>query len=273
MKNDEYILSLDVSTSTIGCTLWKNHGDYGEIITVTHISPNVRNIDFVNKQHKLNEKANAFKTFVYKKEWDKINIKLIIIEEPLLNSTDPKTAAMLNQFAGMIYSKLREIYDYSVKIDYISVSNSRKYGLPEYYEYKNKDGRIAKTKTMFSNVPRKIEDVPITKYKKLLILGQIAKRFPKIKWNLNSNKTLCDKNYDKSDSIVVALGYMAMNNLWQINSDNDYTETLELIKRNIIYTNYVKTLKGDAKLKKANKMRYLVEDYQINKFLNIDLFF
>lgn len=266
--NEKYILSLDVSTSTIGCCLWKNLGDSGEIISLTHISPEYKRKKYISQYEKMYDKALLFGEYIHKMKWNELPIEMIIIEEPLINAATGNIAAMLNQFAGLVYFQLRQIFSNSVKIDYISVNDARTYGLPEYYT-PNAKGKL----TLFGNVPKTLSNKEIKDYKKMLIMGQVAKRFPQLKWNLNGNKTICKKNFDKADSVVVCLGYMAKKGFWQINPNISYDSTLDLIKEDFKYKSFVSSLpRGNGKLNKVTKIKYLIENFNINKYLNMDLF-
>lgn len=219
------ILGLDVSTSTIGCSLFK---ESGELMLLTHISPDTKE-NFLTKQDELHFKSNLFKDFLVS-NLSKYPITRIIIEEPLINAKGTaKISAQLNQFAGMVFCRIREVFE-SVKVEYITVDEARRFGLPEY---------LGK-KTMWQDVPKTIVGRKISDYRKMLVWGQVAKRFPEIQWGLTSNVTIDKKNFDKADSVMVVMGYMRQKGLWNL-KPMETDSTIDYIGRYFEYLDGVES--------------------------------
>lgn len=187
------ILSLDVSTSTIGISLFDENG---KLERLTHISPTIKKKDIINEES-LYIKSNLVKGFFSTDDWKFLNITDIVIEEPLIVSKVPITAAKLNKFAGMFYKVMREVYP-TAQVSYITVNDSRKTVFPEYVE----------KRVLWRPVPKTIRKYKIKDYRKLLVWYNIAMKFPEIKWELTRNVTIDKKNFDKADSVVVGLAFL-----------------------------------------------------------------
>ena len=99
-KEPEYILALDVSTSTIGIALFEDLGGKGELKLLHHVSPKVKPKP-ENKMEELFRKVEIFQTEFLNKYAD-FGIKRVVIEEPLLQSNNVYTIATLLRFNGMI---------------------------------------------------------------------------------------------------------------------------------------------------------------------------
>jgi len=80
IQEEYYLLGLDVSTKTIGISLFNNKG---ELLELTHISPKAKP-EPKTKTEELIKKADLFYDFVQK--YKTLNIKHVVIEEPLLRS-------------------------------------------------------------------------------------------------------------------------------------------------------------------------------------------
>ena len=81
-KEPNFILALDVSTSTIGIALFEDLGDSGELKLLHHVSPKVKPKP-ENKMEELFKKVEIFQTEFLNKYAD-FGITKVIIEEPLL---------------------------------------------------------------------------------------------------------------------------------------------------------------------------------------------
>jgi hypothetical protein len=101
------ILGLDVSTKTIGISLFEDNGDGGKLQMLTHITPKVKpkpkdNIELLIK------KAQIFQ-FEFLEKYSDIDISRVIIEEPLVRSNNVNTVATLLRFNGMICRSVYEV--------------------------------------------------------------------------------------------------------------------------------------------------------------------
>ena len=101
------ILGLDVSTKTIGISLFEDNGESGKLQMLTHITPKVKpkpkdNIELLIK------KAQIFQNEFLEKYSD-IDISRVIIEEPLVRSNNVNTVATLLRFNGMICRSVYEV--------------------------------------------------------------------------------------------------------------------------------------------------------------------
>lgn len=190
-KSNEYlVLGLDVSTKTIGVSLFKSNGT---LLELTHISPKAKPQP-EDKIEELIKKADLFATFATK--YINKNIQKVYIEEPLLRSNNAYTAGTLLRFNGMI---TKIIYDkLNVVPEFISTYDSRKNAFPELMQ-PNKLGKI----TLFGNYPKDID-------KKMVIWEKVCEREPEIKWLYDAKGKLRKECYDMSDSYTVALAGLKM---------------------------------------------------------------
>jgi len=188
IQEEYYLLGFDVSTKTIGVSLFNNKG---ELLELTHISPNAKP-EPKSKTEELIKKAELFSEFIMK--YSKMNIKHVVIEEPLLASNNLYTVATLLRFNGMV---TKIIYDkLNVVPEYISTYDSRKNGFPELMQ-PNAKGKVV----LFGGYPKDID-------KKHVIWELVSKREPDIIWLHNKKGKLQKENYDMSDAYVTILSYM-----------------------------------------------------------------
>lgn len=254
----EYILGLDVSTSTVGISYFDLDGN---LIELNHVSPIIKNYKGL-KHDELYDKSMLVSLYLAN-NYDASHIKKIIIESPLISSKQFDTAALLNYFAGMIFANLKKQYP-SATFDYITVDEARRFGLPELVGGKNK--------TLFGNFPKKLDGIEVTDLKKMVVLSSIAQRFPDVVWLLNNNLTIDKKNFDRADSITVVLGYMKKSPLdgFAVHPPSNTEQTHEFIKRNIAYEKFIKTLDGKLPEEKNKaKYNYLKAIFEIEKFINV----
>lgn len=105
-KEPEFLLALDVSTSTIGIALFQDLGDKLELKLLHHVSPKVKPKP-ESKMEELFRKVEIFeKEFL--SNYADFGITNVIIEEPLLQSNNVYTIATLLRFNGMIS---KSVYD------------------------------------------------------------------------------------------------------------------------------------------------------------------
>ena len=192
---EEYILSLDVSTSNVGIALWSSEG---KLIELKHLGLNLeKDVDIdLRDLHK----AKLFRDYIksYKERIEKdLNgtIKHAFIEAPLQNT--PKninTTALLLGFNGMARYILMEVLE--IMPIKISVYESRKLFCHELVKVSYRKGERIETLSF----PEKYR-----KDKKKYIWEKVAKLEPQIKWFYTRNNTLKDFCYDLSDSYAVGI--------------------------------------------------------------------
>jgi len=196
-KNDtSYLLSLDVSTTTIGMCVFNLNG---KLLDISHFTPKVK---CDNKIEELIKKVDGFNIFVDDVITSlKINIKdivAIVIEEPLLKSNNANTVGTLMRFNGMITKLVHT--KFNVIPSYISTYDSRKNGFPQLMR-PNKTGDIV----LFGGYPKDTD-------KKLVVWEEVAKLEPTINWVYNSKGQLKKENFDMSDAYCCGLGYLRLKN-------------------------------------------------------------
>jgi hypothetical protein len=192
---DYCLLGLDVSTKTIGVALFSSKG---ELLELTHISPVVKP-EPENKLETLIKKADIVRDFLVEKGYKDLNIKAVLIEEPLLQSNNVNTVGTLLRFNGMITKICYDLI--SVIPTYISTYESRKNAFPELMQ----PGATSKL-VLFGAYPKDID-------KKKVIWEKVAKLEPQINWLLDKKGGLKKENFDMTDAYTVTRAYMRMNNL------------------------------------------------------------
>jgi hypothetical protein len=193
IEGEYFILGLDVSTKTIGISLFNNKG---QLLELTHISPKIKPVP-ETKTEELIKKADLFSEFVSK--YSKMNIKHVLIEEPLLRSNNVNTVGTLLRFNGMVTKICYDILD--VTPEYISTYEARKNAFPELMQ----PGASSKI-VLFGGYPKDID-------KKRVIWNLVSKREPRINWLLDKKGELKKENFDMSDAYVVALSFMHTNRI------------------------------------------------------------
>jgi hypothetical protein len=193
IEGEYFILGLDVSTKTIGISLFNNKG---QLLELTHISPKIKPVP-ETKTEELIKKADLFAEFVSK--YSKMNIKHVLIEEPLLRSNNVNTVGTLLRFNGMVTKICYDILD--VTPEYISTYEARKNAFPELMQ----PGASSKI-VLFGGYPKDID-------KKRVIWNLVSKREPRINWLLDKKGELKKENFDMSDAYVVALSFMHTNRI------------------------------------------------------------
>jgi RNase H-fold protein (predicted Holliday junction resolvase) len=194
IEGEYFILGLDVSTKTIGISLFNNKG---QLLELTHISPKIKPVP-ETKTEELIKKADLFAEFVSK--YSKMNIKHVLIEEPLLRSNNVNTVGTLLRFNGMVTKICYDVLD--VTPEYISTYEARKNAFPELMQ-PGASGKIV----LFGAYPKDID-------KKRVIWDLVSKREPKINWLLDKKGELKKENFDMSDSYVVALAFAHIKNIF-----------------------------------------------------------
>jgi len=189
----DLVLGLDVSTKTIGVSLIEIGG---ELLELTHISPKAMPQP-KSKTEELMKKADIFGVFIDK--YVGMNIKHIVIEEPLLRSNNVNTVGTLLRFNGMVtkicYDKL------GIVPEYISTYEARKNAFPELMQPNAKGDKVV----LFGGYPKDVD-------KKTVIWEKVAAREPNIKWLRDKKDQLKKEMFDASDAYCVALAFMRINN-------------------------------------------------------------
>jgi hypothetical protein len=195
-QKEEYcLLSLDVSTKTIGVSLFNNKG---ELLELTHISPKAKPTP-ESKTEELIKKADLYAEFIQKYTNITPKIKYVVIEEPLLRSNNVNTVGTLLRFNGMV---TKITYDtIGVVPEYISTYDARKNAFPELMQPGS-----TKKPVLFGAYPKETD-------KKMVIWEKVSKREPNIKWLLDPKGTLKKENFDMADAYTCVLGFMRLKGL------------------------------------------------------------
>lgn len=204
-KKSEFLLALDVSSSTIGIALFENIDDKGKLKLLHHVSPKVKPKP-ESKMEELFKKVEIFeKEFL--SNYTNIGITRVVIEEPLLQSNNVYTIATLLRFNGMIS---KSCYDtLGVVPEFISSYDARKYAFPELMAVRTtkKNGTPLLKKQIEKNNPVLFGAYPFDVDKKTVIWELVSDLEPQIMWLFDKNTKLKKENYDMSDAYCVGLAY------------------------------------------------------------------
>ena len=210
-KEPEFLLALDVSTSTIGIALFEDMGEKGKLKLLHHVSPKVKPKP-ENKMEELFKKVEIFeKEFLA--NYSDVGITRIVIEEPLLQSNNVYTIATLLRFNGMIS---KSCYDtIGVVPEFISSYDARKYAFPELMSVRRakKDGTPLPEKQIAKNVPVLFGAYPFDVDKKSVVWDLVCELEPQIMWLFDKNNKLKKENFDMTDSYCVGLAYYNLRKL------------------------------------------------------------
>jgi len=212
-KKSEFILSLDVSTSTIGIALFEDLGTSGKLKLLHHVSPKVKPQP-ESKMEELFKKVEIFQTEFLNK-YVNFGITRVIIEEPLLQSNNVYTIATLLRFNGMIS---KSVYDtLGIVPDFISSYDARKYSFSDLMAVRRfkKDGTPLAEKQIAKNEPVLFGAYEFDCDKKMILWEKVAELYPQISWIFDKNNKLKKENFDMSDAVVAGLGYMHKVELWK----------------------------------------------------------
>jgi RNase H-fold protein (predicted Holliday junction resolvase) len=187
IQEEFYLLGLDVSTKTIGISLFNNKG---ELLELTHISPKAKP-EPKTKTEELIKKADLFYDFIQK--YRKMAIKYIVIEEPLLRSNNVNTVGTLLRFNGMVTKICYDVI--GVVPEYVSTYEARKNAFPSLMQ-PNSSGKPV----LFGGLPKDVD-------KKKIVWDLVAKREPAINWLLDKKGQLKKENFDMSDAYTVMLAF------------------------------------------------------------------
>lgn len=187
IQEEFYLLGLDVSTKTIGISLFNNKG---ELLELTHISPKAKP-EPKSKTEELVKKADLFYDFIQK--YKNLGIKNIVIEEPLLRSNNVNTVGTLLRFNGMVTKICYDVL--GVVPEYISTYEARKNAFPSLMQ-PNTSGKLV----LFGGLPKDVD-------KKKIVWDLVSKREPEINWLLDKKGQLKKENFDMSDAYTVMLAF------------------------------------------------------------------
>jgi hypothetical protein len=194
-KNSPKVLGLDISTKTIGWSLFDIKSQ--ELLELTHFSPVIKpKVD--DKIQELLLKVVAFeeKLVGYKN----LGITSVVIEEPLLNSNNVWTVGTLLRYNSMITKSIYDIL--GIVPSFISTYNSRKFAWPDLVQQNDKGKYV-----LFGGLPKDTD-------KKELIWKKVSEKEPQITWHYTKNNTLKKECYDMADSYTCVLGYMKQEKIW-----------------------------------------------------------
>jgi hypothetical protein len=254
----------------MGISLFEDMGDYGVLKELNHFQPNL-NPEPETQLERIKEKAEVYVVALHEK-YSMFNITRIIVEEPLANSMSQKVAKMLEIFNEYFCHLLAKRF--GIKIDFISVDNARRFGLPELL---GKDGKL------MSDFPKSVAGLKKNDWGKFLIMYLVSQRYPQIKWILNNALKISKANFDRADSVVAGLGFMIKSGLWTKmgtqefwdGSNFSYENCVTIIEKNVAYEKFTKnhidkdkTLSAKDKLKV--KKKYLLEVFNIDNYLNVE---
>jgi hypothetical protein len=195
LKNAPKVLGLDISTKTIGWSLFDIQTQ--KLLELTHFSPVIKP-KVEDKIEELLKKVDAFEEKL--QGYKDLGITKVIIEEPLLNSNNVWTVGTLLRYNSMISKSIYDIL--GVIPNYISTYNSRKFAWPDLVQDNGKGKRV-----LFGGLPKTID-------KKELIWKKVSEAEPQITWLYTRNNTLKKECYDQADAYTCVQGYMRQQGLW-----------------------------------------------------------
>jgi Holliday junction resolvasome RuvABC endonuclease subunit len=208
-----FILGLDVSTKTIGVSLFEDKGESGKLLELTHVTPKIKPKP-ENSLELMMKKVETFeKEFLHK--YSDFEISKVFIEEPLLRSNNVNTVGTLLRFNGMI---CRAVYDVlNIVPEFVSSYDARKYAFPELMakRTKKKDGTPLTENAISKNSEVLFGGHPFDIDKKMVIWEKVSDREPQIVWLYDKNMKLKKENFDMTDSYAVVLGAMQKLGIWK----------------------------------------------------------
>jgi RNase H-fold protein (predicted Holliday junction resolvase) len=208
-KPKKTVMGLDISTKTIGISLFTMDG---KLLELTHITPKIKPRP-ESKLEELFKKVDAFERLLTR--YIELDIERVVIEEPLLNSNNVYTVGTLLRFNGMISKVVSEVLN--VIPEFISSYDARAYAFPELLQIRTHDKKgnpytekqiKAKKPVLFGGHPWEVD-------KKMVIWEKVAELEPKIVWEYDKNGKLKKENFDMTDAATAAIGYMKKIGQWE----------------------------------------------------------
>lgn len=213
VSEENLVLGLDVSTKTIGISLFEDKEGTGILRLLHHVTPKVKP-EPESSLAIMFEKARIFeKEFL--NAYADMGINRVIIEEPLLQSNNVHTVGTLLKFNGMVS---RSVYEtLGVVPEFISSYDARKYAFPELMGIRKvkKDGTAKTDKDIAKSQPTLFGGYDYDIDKKMIIWELVSDLEPQIDWFYDKKKKLKKENFDMADSYAAVRGYMRKHNLWQ----------------------------------------------------------
>ena len=202
------ILGLDVSTKTIGISLFEEDG---RLLELTHITPRIKPIP-ETKLEELFKKVDAFERLITR--YIELDIEKVVIEEPLLNSNNVYTVGTLLKFNGMISKVVSEVLN--IIPDFISSYDARAYAFPELMQIRklSKKGEPYTEKQLEKSKPVLFGGYDWNVDKKTVIWDKVANLEPQIVWEYTKNNTLKKENFDMTDAYTCARAIMCKEGKW-----------------------------------------------------------
>ena len=195
LKNSPKVLGLDISTKTIGWSLFDIQTK--ELLELTHFSPVIK----PKPEDKIEELILKVRGFEEKLEgYRNLGITKVVIEEPLLNSNNIWTVGILLRYNSMITKSIYDIL--GIVPCFISTYNSRKCAWPDLVQENDKGKKV-----LFGGLPKDID-------KKEIIWKKVSNKEPQITWLYTKNNTLKKECFDMSDAYTCVMGYMKQENIW-----------------------------------------------------------
>jgi hypothetical protein len=195
LKNSPKVLGLDISTKTIGWSLFDIKTK--KLLELTHFSPVVKPKP-EDKIEELLGKVNAFEKIL--ENYKGFGIERVVIEEPLLNSNNVWTVGTLLRYNSMITKSIYDIL--GIVPNFISTYNSRKFAWPDLVQKNDKGKNV-----LFGSLPKSID-------KKEIIWKKVSEAEPQIVWLYTRNATLKKECFDQADAYTCAMGFMKQEGLW-----------------------------------------------------------
>ena len=207
------ILGLDVSTKTIGISLFEDNGDNGRLQLLTHITPKVKPMPTDNIELLL--KKDQIFQFDFLEKYSDIGISRVIIEEPLLQSNNVNTVSTLLRFNGMICKSVYEVLN--IVPEFISSYDARKFAFPDLMQIRthNKIGEPYSDKEVGKKQPVLFGSYPWDTDKKSVIWEKVNEREPQVIWMYDKYQKLTKENYDMTDAYACVLGQMRKEGKWK----------------------------------------------------------
>lgn len=208
--NKKIIMGLDVSTTTIGCSIvLVNETGKRTILKVTHVTPKISSK--IKGIEALFLKKQIFEeTFL--KNYIDFGITDVVIEEPLLRSNNVGVVSTLLKFNALIsegvYNKL------GIVPAYISSYDARLYSYPNLLTIRKFDKKgVMYPLTKIKRAIKNNELVLFGDYswdveKKHVMLNHIVDEYPDIEWVYDKNGDLKKESFDCSDSLICCFGYL-----------------------------------------------------------------
>lgn len=207
------VLGLDVSTKTIGISLFEDKDEVGVLKLLHHVTPKIKP-EPTSKLAELFEKARIFEE-EFLNDYADMGITKVIIEEPLLQSNNVYTVETLLKFNGMI--SLSVYKTLGIVAEFISSYDARKYAFPELMGIRTvkKDGTAKNEKEVKKSTPTLFGAYDYDIDKKMVIWELVSDMEPQISWFYDKKNKLKKENFDMADSYAAVRGFMRKNNLWK----------------------------------------------------------